>query len=368
MAAQRPTLTTGLRPLLWILLLAVFVGCSAETASDSAVLTPPSPTSDERQGALGAPAIETGELTSLNAPTSSLPVTDIGAQHMIILPRVFGATSYEVARADMPTQVLDADEVAFMWPRFGPDIIITDYSKVRLRSEVLFVHAMAGDQLLHTYTAFVGCPDWAFISARGSGQNFPQMEKYAGGLGSRGRSTWRKAQDLSGLTTYEFPAIAVDYEAVGVKIEPGDIPSVYNGSVDLGVTETQIAILETLNDCANTRLVLFGFSQGAQVIGDAYAALSPAAAERVALVVLLADPKYTPGDPAVDFYPTALDGHGVKGRRDMFFASPATVIQSWCWGPDAVCQGSAGYKFHGDEYDNYEDQIATFIADLITQA
>jgi len=96
-------------------------------------------------------------------------------------------------------------------------------------------------------------------------------------------------------------------------------------------------------------------------MGDVYTALSPLERAHVARVILFADAMFAPGDAHIHYLPAPLEGVGIKGARQAFPASPATVVESWCWDQDAVCQRPPhGHAFHGDIYDTYDtyEQLA----------
>ncbi len=313
------------------------------------------------------PVVDTSRLVS------ALEVIDLGRSYMALWTPVPDATGFQVSRLGAPMELLGPDAVSFSWLKPGVGDILGDLGGATISAQFVFVHAMDGDQILHTFVGSVGCPNWAFIAARGSGQNLPDWSSYSRAMGSRGFAVWEQVRDRAGLDPDQLPAVAVDYPAVGVGYEGGSVavgnlPQVYNDSVGVGVAAARLAILRTLTACGNTRLILFGYSQGAQVMGDAYASLIPAARARVGMLVLFADPLYTPGDPAVAYLPTPHNASGIKGERAAFGPADGTLVQSWCASNDGVCQRPpAGYLPHGSAYDDYEREAASTIADVIGQ-
>ncbi|HYN67956.1 MAG TPA: cutinase family protein [Ornithinibacter sp.] len=217
------------------------------------------------------------------------------------------------------------------------------------------------------------CPDLVYVAARGSGQNGWLTEPFAQGLGDRGRRVLGFLREALGRDSESLPAIAVDYPATAVGYnaaawtpELGNYPAVYAASAELGAVRARNAVMRTALACADSQFVLFGYSQGGQVIGDAFAGLASPVRARVARVILFAEATYAAGDPQVDFRPAAVPGAGIKGRRAFFPASPGTVIESWCWVKDAVCQRPpGGTQFHGDIYDDYERAAAASAATAI---
>lgn len=315
-----------------------------------------------------------GPVVATLAPVSQLEVVDLGRSYMALWTPVTGATGYRVARLGAPAATLGPDNFSFSWPAAAQADPLQDATSTTISAQFVFVHAMAGEQILHTFVGSVGCPNWAFIAARGSGQNLPAWSTYARALGSRGNAVWELVKQRTGLDDEALPALAVDYPAVGVgyrfgAVEPGTLSPVYRDSVEAGVTAAKLAVYRTLTACPETRLILFGYSQGAQVIGDTYAGLTERAREQVGLVVLFADPLYTPGDFLVGYRPGPLTAQGIKGERGRFPHSNSTIVQSWCAPQDAVCQRPpAGFELHGPTYDGYQEQVADEIADLLNQA
>ena len=248
----------------------------------------------------------------------------------------------------------------------APDLFGPLYD-VEVAPKLILLEVWTGTQRSNVYVAVIGCPRWVYISARGSGQN-PQdldFDGFGRGLGDRGTHFYSNLIEAMGVSSREFPAIAVDYPAVAVGlknggVQPGNLPAEYSRSVDDGVLAAGSAILKVLTHCqaAGTRLILFGYSQGAQVMGDAFSKLSLDQREGIGRVVLFSDATYNSQDPDISYQPTATTGHGIKGQRQLFMTNRKQVIESWCWSQDAICQGLSQWHFHGDIYDVYEKDAA----------
>ena len=327
---------------------------------------------DDLQRALDAVTTTEPSVVATSAPVSRLEVVDLGNSAMALWTPVTGATAYQVARVGVPTETVGPDSLSYSWSANSKDPL-ADATETTISAQFVLVHAVAGEQILRTFVGSVGCPKWAFIAARGSGQNRSRWSSYARALGSRGNAVWEFVKDRAGLDDVALPALAVDYPAVGVGFrrgtaEPGTPLPTYRESVEAGVTAANLAVYRTLTACPDTRLILFGYSQGAQVIGDTYAGLNSQARARVGMVVLFADPLYAPGDFSVAYRPSPLNSSGSKGERSPFPLSTSTVVQSWCAPQDDVCQRPpAGFELHGPTYDDYESQVADEIVDLLHQ-
>ncbi|MVU82330.1 cutinase family protein [Nocardia sp. ET3-3] len=93
--------------------------------------------------------------------------------------------------------------------------------------------------------------------------------------------------------------------------------------------------------CSETRVVLAGYSQGADVAGDVASAIgtgsSTIAASRVAAVALIADPRRDSATPQLG---TNTDGQGVSGPRTQGFGSLADRVRTVCAAGDLYCATS----------------------------
>jgi predicted esterase len=83
-----------------------------------------------------------------------------------------------------------------------------------------------------------------------------------------------------------------------------------------------------------TRIILLGYSQGAQVTGNVYADLSEKERKQVVAVVLWGDPLYNHGDHDADKEDRSLDGS--LGTRQKFPAG--RKVFSHCNTHDPICQ------------------------------
>jgi hypothetical protein len=139
----------------------------------------------------------------------------------------------------------------------------------------------------------------------------------------------------------------------------------YQPSVQEGVTALAADLQRTAATCASTRFALLGYSQGANVVGDALAGRGRAApavpkqlADRVDAVVLFGDPTFTAGEKfnVTDGTRSGIFTRGA-GRLDAF----AARTQSFCNRNDRFCQGGTSVAAHLD-YAKFLDQAAAFVA------
>jgi fibronectin type 3 domain-containing protein len=226
-------------------------------------------------------------------------------------------------------------------------------------------------------TGWASCPDYFLIGSRGSGQAFDDQYD---GLGSQlAPFSAGFQQELPAGTTYgyegnPYPAVAVAPSlsnpdswmwgipnAIGAatglsigqyasSVQQGVAFLVSNNQVMASGTNSDIGeVQDILETCSNTQILLAGFSQGAQVAGDAYqdltgadSPLTAAQQARILGVFLLADPRFN-GNDSSDMGNFTAGSHG-SVREDAIgttmrlpFNSPKVL--SFCQANDPVCGG-----------------------------
>ncbi|GAA3771814.1 cutinase family protein [Plantactinospora mayteni] len=190
------------------------------------------------------------------------------------------------------------------------------------------------------------CPQVEIIGARGSLQ--------APGLGL---NLTPLAQQITQQLPQTVRATALAYPATLFN---------YTGSVRQGVAEVQRVMTATAAKCADTRFVLAGYSQGAQVMGDAlvgggFAGSSPLTADlasRISSVLLFGDPTFTAGE---SFNVTNRPASGILPRRAGQLSAFADRIQSYCNANDQFCQSGTSLAAHLD-YRSSLGQATKFVA------
>ena len=286
----------------------------------------------------------------------------MGRAFFLLWANVPDADCFVVTRTLRGPVTLPSGSTSYLSSDAPPDgDIFDDLTTTKVHPIILSVVAYEDGKAIRLFTHGVPCPSLVYVAARGSGQNGMFTEPFARGLGDRGMHVLEGLREALGKDQYSMPAIAVDYPALAVafnssmQMEIGSYPYFYNKSVQAGVENGQRVIALTAKICPKSRFVLFGYSQGAQVMGDIFTALTGQERAQVARIILFADATYSPGDPRVVYLPTAPAGKGIKGTRHPFPESPRTIVESWCWDQDAVCQRPPyGHAFHGDIYDQYE--------------
>jgi hypothetical protein len=157
---------------------------------------------------------------------------------------------------------------------------------------------------------------------------------------------------------YKYPAIPVtewwkNGNAIGAGLSAG-YGNDYGDSVDAGITELQSYLKQRHAECPNARIILGGYSQGAQVVGQALTGLSSDIQSKIDFVALFGDPKlYLPeGEGA---HPPACYGAefsswrrvvenckadaGSLGARNPYVPdSMADKVGLWCKNPFQISQ------------------------------
>ncbi|MBH0779446.1 cutinase family protein [Nocardia bovistercoris] len=118
---------------------------------------------------------------------------------------------------------------------------------------------------------------------------------------------------------------------------------VYGRSKAEATDRTRGLVAAMARECAGTRIVLLGYSQGADAAGDVAAeigtGLGPAAPAQVALVGLISDPKRSPTDNLVG---PAVVGAGAGGPRIGAFGWVSPQTYTFCAVGDLYCSMPSG--------------------------
>jgi cutinase len=100
---------------------------------------------------------------------------------------------------------------------------------------------------------------------------------------------------------------------------------------------------QTATRCPNTKIVLSGYSQGAQLVHNAAQRTSAANAQRVAAVVVFGDPK----------------------RGQSFGSIASSKIRTICHSGDNICEGGTSITAAHLNYQQDAPAAATFVAGLV---
>jgi hypothetical protein len=177
-----------------------------------------------------------------------------------------------------------------------------------------------------------GCADVQVLGARGTTER-PGFGVLLGPLSDR------ITRDLPQTVR----ATAVDYPA----------SFNYTASVRQGVRDLTAKVASTSAGCPDTQFVLMGYSQGADVVGDAIAGGLDTG--RIAAVLLFGDPTFTAGEA---FNVTDGNRSGVFPRGRDRLAAVADRTRSFCNRNDRFCQGGTSLAAHLDYAKNIGDATA----------
>jgi hypothetical protein len=229
------------------------------------------------------------------------------------------------------------------------------------------------------------CPDFLIIGSRGSG-NAPGQDE---GLGAPGKAFADRFTALVGKNRVKVSYNP--YEAVGIlpalqqvlsflTAQPGISRKVnavrnalngvgalarqprigaYHDSVLDGESKLRTTIEDEQASCKNTKLLLVGYSQGAQVSADVYQQLSASKRQNVFGVVLFGDPRYSRSSFADQ---ARLGNNGILPVRGEFPDGSRGIVLSYCHARDPICQGLGQFFLHGDGAHKSYQKSDAFVA------
>ncbi|KAI0021670.1 carbohydrate esterase family 5 protein [Xylariomycetidae sp. FL0641] len=150
----------------------------------------------------------------------------------------------------------------------------------------------------------------------------------------------------------------------------------YCASVYAGVTGGAAALAAYAAACPAARLVLTGYSQGAQLVGDVLGgaggefgdcteqtseplARDGALAKQIAAVTLFGDVRHVAGQSYNTG--TGADKDGIYPRASGALDAWADILKSWCSEDDPVCAQGGDINAHTAYFDLFTDAAAEFI-------
>ncbi|HVY10619.1 MAG TPA: cutinase family protein [Mycobacteriales bacterium] len=203
--------------------------------------------------------------------------------------------------------------------------------------------------------AATDCPQYVFIGARGSGPEKVGVNDH--NLGQTLGAEYNDLMDLVGSYATVVPD-PVDYPAKGVislrhpsQILTGlaaglQIPAAYHKSAMAGTAAT-IAEVKKYAACDSTKVILAGYSQGAQAVADALQRDVPGLLQssRMLGATFFADPYFNPKSWADR---DTFSGHrwGLLGIRPEYPSEYRGRVWSYCGKDDPICQGIVQCTWH----------------------
>lgn len=195
-----------------------------------------------------------------------------------------------------------------------------------------------------------GCEDVHIIGVRGSGQS--GYGDQVGTVLTETVSGIRRSGRTVASHSLDYPAISIA-DSFGLALLNGD----YSRSVNAGADRLRSDLDELRDRCPFTQSVLIGYSQGSQVIKTAMEGRFPV--DRIAAVVLLADPTREIAQPGIVRLGSDLDRPGAFGS----IALPEhlrTVAIDVCAVGDGVC-GRGGFLAHIEGYEELSEPIVRYV-------
>jgi hypothetical protein len=198
-----------------------------------------------------------------------------------------------------------------------------------------------------------GCGTIHVIAARGSG------DPDEGGPGKTLRPFLAQLQALADPGVVEGEGLP--YPAVSIVKPEG---AGYQKSVNTGIKNLVQLADNRAHACPREKLVLAGYSQGAQVVHSALSQLT-SVASHIGAVVLFGDPHFDPHSRAAEgsFSPKR---HGILGLPDHDFPTAFGHVVSYCKGGDWICQGEPNKTTaHGQYAPKVTEQAAQKVAEWL---
>jgi hypothetical protein len=217
-----------------------------------------------------------------------------------------------------------------------------------------------------------GCSELILYFSRGSGQTLADDPR---GLAEPGLQLFEALSEKYGDNVASF---SNGYLAVSVRLQLfakvlPKLPTVskYFASVKNGVQTAERNIADLARLCPQSKFVVAGYSQGAQVTREAVAALPAALDSHIAAVLLFGDPYFDPNDLSVvpsGGFDKGHDGmlrHWPIPRAPGFPSGLKAAVFSWCHARDPVCQGLRYLRLRNPYHGNYRDDVPAAVDSVV---
>ncbi|KAJ6541531.1 putative acetyl xylan esterase [Mycena capillaripes] len=169
-------------------------------------------------------------------------------------------------------------------------------------------------------------------------------------------------------------AEAINYPACGGQASCGSVS--YASSAVQGVAAVANQVNSFNSQCPNTVLVLVGYSQGGQIMDDAYCGggdtneglsntaipISAAAQKKIAAAIFMGDPRHIPG---LSYNVGTCQASGFAPRPTGFQCPYASNIQSYCDAADPYCCNGSDANTHQGYAVEYGSVALTFVKNKV---
>jgi hypothetical protein len=201
------------------------------------------------------------------------------------------------------------------------------------------------------------CADVLIVGARGNGESTTRylgmgvlLDTFAQAITRRLADIRVKAEGLPYSTLSPLNLLDLLQQAafVGPEGLVGPLYNDYVRSVDGGVRTLVELVRARSRECPRELIVLAGYSEGANVVGNALARITDG---NVVAVELWGDPQYSPDSPSDRSAGTSWGVFNFRHDRDRPRKAWQSRTESWCNEKDVVCQGNIlvnNLDAHGD--------------------
>lgn len=187
----------------------------------------------------------------------------------------------------------------------------------------------------------------AVIGARGSGED--QAAGTVPGFGTRVSPVAQSIRSKMANGT-KIRYLAAIYPAVEAA-NAVTAPKVYQNSVNYGVTNVKSMVTKLVDNCPKTRIVLAGYSQGAQVMHGVARQLTGKYQKAISSIILIANPVNNMEDPLILSFTggnklaTPQKWRGVLARGAKLPSGYGIRVLSVCASKDIVCNAKLSDLF-----------------------
>ncbi len=197
-----------------------------------------------------------------------------------------------------------------------------------------------------------GCAQVAIITARASGEAAGE-----GITGSLVTQIVNSSNQTVSRASVSYPATLTNYASSSAQ----------------GESALKTQLTNEVNSCPSTKVVLLGYSQGAQVVEDMFsgggggllgattAPLSTSITSHVAAVATFGDPRHVTGQ-AVDLGTARVNGLFPRSAsQDSALSAASSRIQAYCDANDEFCASGTSLMVHLTYLDRYQNAAAGFV-------
>ncbi|GAC1369722.1 MAG: hypothetical protein NVSMB39_1880 [Candidatus Saccharimonadales bacterium] len=178
------------------------------------------------------------------------------------------------------------------------------------------------------------CGTAKFFGVRGSGEKQSDFQGYGETVGM-----------ITGALQIVTPGLkteAINYRAIPVAPQHFTYSQDYVNSVERGVQKLLRGLRQYFRDCPHAYALVAGYSQGAEVVDQAYGRLSYQERLHISSVTLFGDPRFNPDQTLVDQgdFSARYQGIDVAVLGDLKGTVPAgweARVHSYCTLGDPIC-------------------------------